>query len=56
MPESIAMRVLHEINQKHKGVILFHDVHKQSVMALSPVIEELQRQDYTFLARRGGPT
>jgi peptidoglycan/xylan/chitin deacetylase (PgdA/CDA1 family)/uncharacterized caspase-like protein len=50
VPESIAMRVLHEINQKHKGIILFHDIHKQSVMALSPVIEELQRQDYTFLA------
>ena len=49
MPESIAMRVLHELNQKQKGIILFHDIHKQSVMALSPVIEELQRQDYTFL-------
>ena len=44
------MRVLHELNQKHKGIILFHDIHKQSVLALSPVIEELQRQDYTFLA------
>jgi peptidoglycan/xylan/chitin deacetylase (PgdA/CDA1 family)/uncharacterized caspase-like protein len=50
VPESIAMRVLHDINQQHKGIILFHDIHKQSVMALSPVIEELQRQDYTFLA------
>src|SRR5215831_4505028 len=50
VPESIAMRVLHDLNQKHKGIILFHDVHKQSVMALSPVIEELQRQDYAFLA------
>jgi peptidoglycan/xylan/chitin deacetylase (PgdA/CDA1 family)/uncharacterized caspase-like protein len=49
IPESIAMRVLHELNQKQKGIILFHDIHKQSVMALSPVIEELQRQDYTFL-------
>jgi peptidoglycan/xylan/chitin deacetylase (PgdA/CDA1 family)/tetratricopeptide (TPR) repeat protein len=50
VPESIAMRVLHEINQNHKGIILFHDIHRQSVMALSPVIEELQRQEYTFLA------
>lgn len=54
VPESIAMRVLHEINQKHKGIILFHDIHKQSVMALSPVIEELQRQEYTFLAPQDG--
>ncbi|MGD0500896.1 MAG: polysaccharide deacetylase family protein [Bryobacteraceae bacterium] len=50
VPESIAMRVLHELNQKHKGIILFHDIHKQSVMALPPVIEELERQDYTFLS------
>lgn len=50
IPESIAMRVLHELNQKQKGIILFHDIHKQSVLALSPVIEELLRQDYTFLA------
>jgi peptidoglycan/xylan/chitin deacetylase (PgdA/CDA1 family)/uncharacterized caspase-like protein len=50
IPESIAMRVLHELNQKQKGIILFHDIHKQGVLALSPVLEELQRQEYTFLA------
>jgi peptidoglycan/xylan/chitin deacetylase (PgdA/CDA1 family)/Flp pilus assembly protein TadD len=50
IPESIAMRVLRELNRKQKGIILFHDIHKQSVLALSPVIEELMRQDYTFLA------
>jgi hypothetical protein len=50
IPESIAMRVLHELNQTHKGIVLFHDIHKQGVLALSPVIEELLRQDYTFLA------
>lgn len=49
IPESIAMRVLHELNQKQRGIILFHDIHKQSVLALSPVIEELLRQEYTFL-------
>jgi len=54
IPESIAMRVLHELNQRQKGVILFHDVHKQGVMALGPVIEELQRQEYTFLAYENG--
>jgi peptidoglycan/xylan/chitin deacetylase (PgdA/CDA1 family)/tetratricopeptide (TPR) repeat protein len=49
IPESVAMRVLREIDQRHKGIILFHDIHKQSVLALSTVIEELQRQNYTFL-------
>jgi peptidoglycan/xylan/chitin deacetylase (PgdA/CDA1 family)/Flp pilus assembly protein TadD len=50
IPESIAMRVLHAMNQSQKGIILFHDIHKQGVLALSPVIEELLRQNYTFLA------
>jgi peptidoglycan/xylan/chitin deacetylase (PgdA/CDA1 family)/uncharacterized caspase-like protein len=54
IPESIAMRVLHELAQKQKGIILFHDIHKQGVLALSPVIEELQRQDYTFLSYSKG--
>jgi peptidoglycan/xylan/chitin deacetylase (PgdA/CDA1 family)/tetratricopeptide (TPR) repeat protein len=49
IPESIAMRVLHELAQKQKGIVLFHDIHKQSVLALSPVIEELMRQDYQFM-------
>jgi peptidoglycan/xylan/chitin deacetylase (PgdA/CDA1 family)/uncharacterized caspase-like protein len=54
IPESIAMRVLHDLNQKQKGIILFHDIHKQSVLALSPVIEELLRQNYTFLSPEKG--
>ncbi len=54
IPESIAMRVLHEMNQTHRGIILFHDIHKQGVLALSPVIEELLRQEYTFVAPENG--
>ena len=49
------MRVLHQLSETHKGIILFHDIHKQSVAcALAPVIEELQRQDYTFLVYSNG--
>jgi peptidoglycan/xylan/chitin deacetylase (PgdA/CDA1 family)/uncharacterized caspase-like protein len=54
IPESIAMRVLHELNQKQKGIILFHDIHKQSVAALPAVIEELQRQEYQFVTYDNG--
>jgi len=54
IPESIAMRVLHQISQTHRGIILFHDIHKQSVLALTPVIEELVRQDYAFLSYQDG--
>ncbi len=49
IPESIAMRILHQMNEQHKGIIVLHDIHQQSVLALSPIIEELQRQNYTFL-------
>ena len=45
IPESIAMRVLHELAQKQKGIILFHDIHKQSVLALTPVIESCMRRN-----------
>jgi len=50
IPESIAMRVLHELNRTQRGIILFHDIHRQSVAALPQVIEELIRQNYTFLS------
>jgi len=50
IPESIAMRVLHELNKAQRGIILFHDIHRQSVAALPQVLEELIRQNYTFLS------
>jgi len=54
IPESIALRVLHELNRAHRGIILFHDIHRQSVAALPQVLEELIRQDYTFLSFENG--
>ncbi|HTA45404.1 MAG TPA: polysaccharide deacetylase family protein [Bryobacteraceae bacterium] len=54
IPESIAMRVLHQLDTSHKGIILFHDIHKQSVLALPIVLDELVRQEYTFLAFKDG--
>ncbi len=53
IPESIAMRVLHQIDQSHKGVILFHDIHKQSVLALPLVLTELTSQNYNFVTFNG---
>src|SRR6185312_7744234 len=53
IPESIAMRVLKQVNESHKGVILFHDIHKQSVLALPLVLDELTSQEYTFLTFDG---
>ncbi|HXJ42979.1 MAG TPA: polysaccharide deacetylase family protein, partial [Bryobacteraceae bacterium] len=53
IPESIAMRVMHELNKQQKGIILFHDIHKQSVLALPLVLNELKQQNYNFLAWDG---
>jgi peptidoglycan/xylan/chitin deacetylase (PgdA/CDA1 family)/tetratricopeptide (TPR) repeat protein len=53
IPESIAMRVLHELDKSHKGIVLFHDIHKQAILALPLVVDELNRQGYTFLAYDG---
>jgi peptidoglycan/xylan/chitin deacetylase (PgdA/CDA1 family)/tetratricopeptide (TPR) repeat protein len=49
IPESIAMSALHQFNQQQKGILVLHDTHKQSVLALSLIIDELMRQNYTFL-------
>ena len=54
IPESIAMRVIHQLDESHKGIILFHDIHKQSILALPLVVDELNRQGYTFLAYNDG--
>jgi peptidoglycan/xylan/chitin deacetylase (PgdA/CDA1 family)/tetratricopeptide (TPR) repeat protein len=50
IPESIAMRALHQFNEQQKGILVLHDTHKQSVLALSLIIDELMRQNYTFLS------
>ena len=52
-----------QVERKKRGIILFHDIHEQSIEALPLVIAELQKRGYTFLswdghdftAPRGGP-
>ncbi len=53
IPESVAARVIHQLNVNHRGIILFHDTHKQGVLALPIVLNELVQQNYTFLAYDG---
>ncbi|MBM3811401.1 MAG: tetratricopeptide repeat protein [Acidimicrobiia bacterium] len=48
IPESIAARTLKLLAGKKKGIILFHDVHRQSILAVQQVLEELVRQQYAF--------
>ena len=51
--ESIAQRVLGQVAAAKKGILLMHDIHKQSVAALPRILEELSKQGYTFLIMEG---
>ena len=51
--DSIAQRVLTQVTAAKKGILLMHDIHKQSVAALPRILEELSKQGYTFLILDG---
>jgi peptidoglycan/xylan/chitin deacetylase (PgdA/CDA1 family)/uncharacterized caspase-like protein len=51
--ESVAQRVLAQVGVAKKGVLLMHDIHKQSVAALPRILEELSKQGYNFLILEG---
>lgn len=51
--ESITQRVLAQVAVSKKGILLMHDIHKQSVVALPKILEELSKQGYTFLILQG---
>jgi peptidoglycan/xylan/chitin deacetylase (PgdA/CDA1 family)/uncharacterized caspase-like protein len=53
IPESVAQRVLAQVNAAKKGILLMHDIHKQSVVALPRILEELSKQGYAFLILQG---
>ncbi len=63
VPQSIANRVVNQVERQKRGIILFHDIHERTTEALPLVITELQKRGYTFLAwdgrdfvvPRGGP-
>src|SRR4029453_10177006 len=51
--DSITQRVLNQVAAAKKGILLMHDIHKQSVAALPRILEELSKQGYTFLILDG---
>ena len=53
IPESVAQRVLAQVNAAKKGILLMHDIHNQGVVALPRILEELGKQGYTFLILQG---
>ncbi|MFT7558957.1 MAG: peptidoglycan/xylan/chitin deacetylase (PgdA/CDA1 family)/uncharacterized caspase-like protein [Flavobacteriales bacterium] len=46
IPESIAQRTLDLVKKKKKGILLFHDIHKQTVEALPYILEGLAKEGY----------
>src|SRR5262249_18324134 len=49
IPTSVAQRALTQIKRENKGVLLMHDIHKQSVAALPLILDELAKEHFTFL-------
>lgn len=44
VPESIASSVLTQVDAMHRGVILFHDIHEQTIAALPLVLDGLRER------------
>ncbi len=53
VPNSVAQRVLKEVEQQDRGVILFHDIHKRTLDVLPPLIETLLANGYHFASWSG---
>jgi peptidoglycan/xylan/chitin deacetylase (PgdA/CDA1 family)/uncharacterized caspase-like protein len=55
VPESIVERVVERVEKAGRGILLFHDVHKQTVEALPSILEELTARGYVFSTLEGLP-
>jgi peptidoglycan/xylan/chitin deacetylase (PgdA/CDA1 family)/TolA-binding protein len=53
VPNSVAQRVITEVEQQQRGIILFHDIHKVGLDALPIVIQTLQADGYKFVSWNG---
>ena len=53
LPDSVAKRVIGEVEKQGRGIILFHDIHARSVEALPQVLDALIAKGYKFAAWNG---
>ncbi len=53
VPNSVAQRVITEVEKQQRGIILFHDIHKVSLDALPIVIDTLKADGYNFVSWNG---
>ncbi len=55
VPESIVERVVERVEKAERGILLFHDVHKQTVAALPGILDALTARGYSFATLEGTP-
>jgi len=48
VPNSVAQRVVTEVEKEGRGIVLFHDIHKVGIEALPQVIDALQVDGFKF--------
>jgi peptidoglycan/xylan/chitin deacetylase (PgdA/CDA1 family)/tetratricopeptide (TPR) repeat protein len=53
VPNSVAQRVITQVEKQQRGIVLFHDIHKVGLDALPIVIETLQADGYKFVSWNG---
>lgn len=53
VPNSVAQRVVSEVEKQGRGIILFHDIHKVGMEALPKVIETLEKDGFQFTSWNG---
>ena len=49
VPESIVHRILQELEHSGRGIILMHDIHPKTVIALPMLLDELIKRGYHFV-------
>jgi peptidoglycan/xylan/chitin deacetylase (PgdA/CDA1 family)/uncharacterized caspase-like protein len=55
VPESIVDRTMQELDRHKKGILLFHDIHKQTVAALPDMLSALSKNGYKVVTLDGRP-
>ncbi len=53
VPDSIVKRVMEKLEKDKKGILLFHDIHKQTVQALPKLLSELNKKGYRVVTIDG---
>jgi peptidoglycan/xylan/chitin deacetylase (PgdA/CDA1 family)/tetratricopeptide (TPR) repeat protein len=53
VPDSIVKRVMERLKKDKKGILLFHDIHKQTVQALPKLLKTLKQEGYRIVTIDG---